>query len=251
MMPAARANPLFLVQGAQALGKLGSTATNPASSCAAIYLAGASTGSGLYWLTTGSIAYNAYCDMTPGDGGWTLVARAVNTNLNYSNALWTDTNLSNATVYDFTLAGFSKYQAFLHVPFTQLRSSDTTSWSTSNFTATVASQASTRAMFAGGGINLGDTTSAYWNDRAPADQREWNCTAYRNIGINQYAYLGGGALPGGGYCDWNGGARFGQRVNAYHSGTGDHVGQGWGCYSTISGGVDATLDAITQLLWVK
>lgn len=249
-VPAAHANPLLLLHGAQARAKLGHASSNPATSCAAIYAAGTSIGTGLYWLTSGSSPYTAYCDMTSGNAGWTLVARAINTNLAYSDALWTDTNLSNASVYNFSTTGFSKYEAFLYVPFTQLRSSDTSNWSTQNYTATVGSQTSTRSMFAGGGINLG-SFSSYWNSRAPADEQEWYCTAGRNIGVNQYLYLGTGFVTGDGYCDWNGGARFGQRVNAYHSGNGDHVGQGWGSYSTISSGINSPYVAITQLLWVK
>jgi hypothetical protein len=50
------------------------TATNPASSCKAIYSGGASTGSHTYWLNDGVGTFEAYCDMTPGNGGWTLMS---------------------------------------------------------------------------------------------------------------------------------------------------------------------------------
>ena len=78
--------------------------------------------------------------------------------------------------------------------------------------------------------------------------QEWGCTSYRSYGINQRDYLGTAFISGGSYCDWNGGARWGQRVNADHSGTGNHAGQGWGVYSTI--GYQWSW-AISQLMWVR
>jgi hypothetical protein len=245
------ANPmLLLLQGQQLI--LGQSAENPAISCNAIVTAGAARGNGQYWLKAGSASYLAYCDMTVGNPGWTLVMRSVSSNLAYANALWTDTTLSNETVFDFTTAGVSKYQAYLYVPFTSLRSSDTTNWSTSNYTASVGSQTSVQSLFSNAsGIQLSTTLSSYWNSRAPANNQQWGCTTYVNIGINQLAYLGTAMLPGGGFCDWNGGARFGQRVNAYNSATGNHVGQGWGNYSTAGAATTSVGNAISQLMWVK
>ena len=62
-------------------------------------------------------------------------------------------------------------------------------------------------------------------------------------------------------CDHNGGARWGQRVNAILNGTPSHSGQGWGAYSTIctpyslDGSHDALCDTglfdMSQLMWVK
>jgi hypothetical protein len=241
---------LLLLHGQQLI--LGQSAENPATSCNAIVTAGATRGNGLYWLTTGSASYLAYCDMTAGDAGWTLVMRSVSSNLAYADALWTNATLSNETVFDFTVTGVSKYQAYLYVPFTSLRSSDTTNWSTSNYTASVGSQTSALSLFSNAsGIQLSTSLSSYWNSRAPANNQEWGCTTYINIGINQLAYLGTAMLPGGGYCDWNGGARFGQRVNGYMSATGNHVGQGWGNYSTAGAVTTSVGDTISQLMWVK
>jgi hypothetical protein len=249
---ASAANPaLLMVQGTQNQSSaLGQTSIKAATSCLAIAQANASRGTGIYWLTTGSAPYLAYCDMTPGDAGWTLVMRAVDSNFVYDDPLWTNTSVSSETVYDFTTTGTSKYEAFNHVAFTYLRSSDTTSWSTSNYTATLAAQTSARSLFSNAsGIQLSTTLSTYWNDRTPVAARQWGCTTYVNVGINMFAYLGGAMLPGGGYCDWNGGARFGQRVNGDFSATGNHIGQGWANYgNTATGSYNYT---ISQLLWVK
>jgi hypothetical protein len=86
---------------------------------------------------------------------------------------------------------------------------------------------------------LGLISSSYY---AP-----WNCTTYRDYGINQQAYLGTGFINAGGYCDWNGGARWGVRYNANHNNTGNHQGIGWGNYTTIG----YAPQAISQLMWIR
>jgi len=68
------------------------------------------------------------------------------------------------------------------------------------------------------------------------------------------SYLGTSLLGGGRFCDWNGGARWGNRANAYHRGEGDHSGQGWGSYSTICPPYDTSYAcsfAISQVMWVR
>jgi hypothetical protein len=77
-------------------------------------------------------------------------------------------------------------------------------------------------------------------------------TKYVNFGINLKASNGVGFLPDGGQCDWNGGARFGMRVNGNHGGTGNHAGQGWGTYTTLTlMNNDKYVAPMTQLLWVR
>jgi hypothetical protein len=77
-------------------------------------------------------------------------------------------------------------------------------------------------------------------------------TKYVNHGINLKKLNGVAALPDGGFCDWNGGARFGLRVNGDHGATGNHAGQGWGTYTTLTINNNPQYVAVMkQLLWVR
>ena len=210
--------------------------------------------------TGSAVPFTAYCDQVNDGGGWTLVMRAFNNNFTYDAAQWTTTTLLNSTDYNFTTNGLAKYEAFNSVPLTMIRTSDPSSYATRNMLALVASYGSARLLFSSAGRSYSVTLNAYLDARAgitlatPADARQWGCTTYLNYGINQRDYLGTADLPGGGYCDWNGGARFGQRVNASHGGTGNHAGQGWGAYSTVNIAPYTTQIggfALRELLWVK
>jgi hypothetical protein len=196
------------------------------------------------------LPYDVYCDMTTNGGGWTLIMRANHDNFPYDDALWTNSTVLNETNFDFSVRDTkAKYPSFFMVPVTEIRTSDIADYTKTYSYSLSKTYTSAQELFSGPTIQIATTLVAYFNDRTPADGQQWGCTTYINVGINQKASLGLSSLPGGSYCDWNGGARFGQRVNANHSGTGNHAGQGWGSYSSISGHDENY--KITELLWVR
>ena len=103
-------------------------------------------------------------------------------------------------------------------------------------------------LFAGEGWEISGDFQDYFNGMMDPYAQEWGCTDHRSYGINQRDYLGTDFLDSGSHCDWNGGTRWGQRVNADHNETGNHAGQGWGAYSTIG---YSWSWAISQLMWVR
>jgi hypothetical protein len=237
--------------------------TCPGLDCEDILNERPSASDGVYWIDpTGADAYEVYCDMTTDGGGWTLVMKAVNSNFAYASAVWTTTTLDNPTDLSLTSSGTAKYQSFNEVPFTEIRSSDNTVFATDVSQSFTATQSSARAMFAGGGTVLSTSASAYFNGRAPAFYQAWGCTELNRYGFNLYASLGCTYQrgSGGGLCDWNGGARWGNRTNQYYAADGGNLnGQGWGSYgcgdasrpSYDTGPSASYVYAITELMWVR
>ena len=193
-----------------------------------------------------------YCDMTSEGGGWTLIMKSIDANFAYDDPLWENAELVAEDDYDFEGDGkLSKYRSFLLVGFQELRSSYPDDFS-NGYTYDLGQPfLHAQELFSGDGIETGTELIAYWNDSVPPTAKQFGCTNNINSGINQKKYLGVAFINGGGGCDWNGGSRFGQRVNANHGGTGNHAGQGWGAYSTIGGDPPTYYYDTKQLLWVR
>jgi len=225
---------------------------------------------GFYWLRAkDGTSYLAYCDMTSEGGGWTLIMRAIEWNFDYNDSLWSNSTLENPTSFDFeTKHTRSKYRAYLEVAFTDIRTSELADLN-AGYVAAV-TQPSALALFGsnngqGVPVEIASGPEAlvdYFNARADPDDRQWGCDQFTNVGLNQHALLnvkdGSSSSLGSGaskHCDWDGGARFGQRVNSCHYTTsgrecsGNHQGQGWGNFNNISSPYKAR--PITQLLWVR
>jgi hypothetical protein len=228
--------------------------------------------SGFYWLKAkDNTPYIAYCDMVSDNGGWTLIMRAIQTNFDYTDALWSNSTLENPTSVDFVSVGTrSKYKAYLEVAFTEIRTSEVDNLSVGY----VAAVTQPNALTLFGGSNSGDgvgitiasgadALEPYFNSRADPDDRQWGCNDYTYVGFNLRALLKvkdddsksiGASLPT--HCDWDGGARFGQRVNGCHytstggECSGNHLGQGWGNFRNWNPS-PYKARPIRQLLWVR
>lgn len=258
-------------------GELGSCATN----CSAIVARSADATArsckelvpprtGMYWLVGGDgSAYVAYCDATTDGGGWTLIMRAIESNFRYDDPAWFEPALVNDWSHDFkTPDRRSKYRAFNEVAFDELRTSDADELAHGYTVET--SHDSALSLFgkdagAGVGVTIGAgaaALAAYFQERSRFDDRAWGCRDHVNVGLNQQGLLG--ILPEARFslgpkqpleCDWDGGARFGQRVNACHYESarrdcgGDHAGQGWGNFWNMR--PSAAPHPIRQLLWVR
>jgi len=149
------------------------------------------------------------------------------------------------------MVGYSKYQGFNSVPFTFLRTSDPIDFANS-YTEDFSQNGYNSALelFSSGGLQLSltsDNESYFIGLISNSFYSPYNCTHYRDYGLNQKDYLGINFIYGGSYCDWNGGARWGLRYNASHSYTGNHMGIGWGNYTTIG----YSPQNIQQLMWVR
>jgi hypothetical protein len=232
--------------------------------------AGQTLRSGFYWLKAkDGTAFVALCDTVSEGGGWTLIMRAIDSNFDYYDPLWGNATLENETSYDVVPKTRSKYRAFAEVPFTEIRTSELVDPRV-GYAATVPAQTSAQAFFAfdsGEGvpvtIDMGpDALEEYFNARAVFDDRQWGCNQFIHVGLNQHKLLqvkdtdskslGAGTNE---HCDWDGGARFGQRVNSCHYSvpnrecSGNHVGQGWGNFKNNP--LPLKAKPISQLLWVR
>jgi hypothetical protein len=233
--------------------------------------AGQALRSGFYWLKAkDGTAFVALCDAVSDGGGWTLIMRAIESNFDYYDPLWSNATLDNETAYDLVKKTRSKYRAYVEVPFTEIRTSELFVDPTVGYAATVPPQTSAQAFFgfdSGEGvpvtIDMGpDALEEYFNARAVFDDRQWGCNQFIHVGLNQHKLLqvkdtdSKSLGPGSGdHCDWDGGARFGQRVNSCHYSTtnhgcsGNHVGQGWGNFKNNP--LPLKAKPISQLLWVR
>ncbi|MGC6507391.1 MAG: LamG-like jellyroll fold domain-containing protein [Myxococcota bacterium] len=240
----------------------GSSASCAALSCKWIENSGYAQGNGIYWLDPdGTGAFEAYCDMNTDGGGWTLILKAVNDNFEYDDPIWTSDNTLNPTDFQLTGAGVAKYPAFNSVAFTEIRTSDIAAFSIDFTHQFNSNYSSALELFSGSGIPINNGLQAYFNNMANPLNQSWGCSQFQRFGFNQLDYLGVADVGGGAYCDWNGGARWGQRINANHNGAGNHSGQGWGAYSTVCPPYRSVSNAdplcaqgifeISQLLWIR
>jgi len=206
---------------------------------------------GVYWIDPdGNGAFEAYCLYDANtQQGWTMVMRSIGTDIPYGSSVWTSTDLSDASNWNLSQTGSSKYESFNRVPFTQIRSASPTDFSNGYTEAFSVGYASALDLFGNAGFSLGTSTvsiSYFLGLITDGYYTPYGCNQYQDYGFNQQDYLGTGFINGGSYCDWNGGARWGVRYNASHSGTGNHQGIGWGNYTTIG----YAPQNISQIMWV-
>ena len=112
--------------------------------------------SGFYWLRgKDATAYVAYCDMANEGGGWTLAMRAIDSNFDYYDPLWSNATLENDKTFDFlTKKTRSKYRPYVEVPLSEFRTSELPVDLMTGYVAAVGQQPSAQAFFGGEGLRL-------------------------------------------------------------------------------------------------
>ena len=197
-------------------GTLGLDAVCPATSCADILTEYPDAENGVYLLDpTGNNSYEAYCDMEA--GGWTLIIKSLinSSDLIYDAALWTNTNLLNASDFDLVTGSNSKYPAFNDLPFNEVRiymnSNDHTFAFSTTFSSMLQAQSS-------GAYSTTSTAgqyfapSSYWGLTANGHEA-YHCYSF---GINRDFYGDGGIARLG--------FQLSQEYPCSHPGTSEGVG---------------------------
>jgi hypothetical protein len=102
----------------------GTSQADAARSCKQLFADYPATPSGVYWLGAGGTPYQVYCDMTPGNGGWTLALRASasSSTFNFFSTHWTTSStLSPNTPFEPDAASDAKFRSFNEIAGTEIR----------------------------------------------------------------------------------------------------------------------------------
>ena len=164
---------------------------------------------GFYWVNINSTPTQVYCDMQNDGGGWMLVAKASgvdDTYWKYSDAIWTNSTLFNATSHPLTDSVHIKPSVYTSYSFTQVRLAMEylsngivePTWSGTNF-----------ASFMGSGRNSSNSRAtwlAWVNTAFNASGTAWlpNCNQFGTNKAYNYQYIRiGGTVNGENDCNTN------------------------------------------------
>ena len=187
----------------------GSSPNNAATSAQAIKNLTGTTTNGFYYISINGIPTQVYCDMQNDGGGWMLVAKANGVDDNYwkySDAIWTNSTLLNATSDPITTNVHIKTSVYTSYSFTQVRLAMEyltngivePTWSGTNF-----------ASFMGSGRNSSNSRSTWtsWVDTAfDTSGSGWlpNCNQFGTNKAYNYQYIRiGGTINGENDCNSN------------------------------------------------
>jgi len=100
----------------------GDAAACAGSSCQDILSQRSGAADGVYVVSTGSGAFDVYCDMSTDGGGWTLLLKTSgDTDFDYDDPYWTNDSLLNETSLDTDTTQNTKLQAFTDLTINELR----------------------------------------------------------------------------------------------------------------------------------